>query len=205
MLFDFLFKRNETEDIDVLPFQIIDLKQGTKKWRNWRHGGIGASDASIIMLENRFKSPEELRFLKKNKIDEKPNFKMQQGTMLEPEAREQYQKATGIIVKPICLQSKMYPWLIASLDGISDDFKKLVEIKCGESAYKKATNHTIPDYYYGQLQHQLMITGLNKMDYWACWPGKKGVRIKVKRDKSYISKLFKEELIFFNTLWAEKV
>ena len=87
---------------------------------NWRHSGIGASDASTIMGENRFKSPDELLYEKKNKIDTKPNAKMRKGTELEPEARSLYQKHTRKTVQPICIQSNSYSWLIASLDGISD-------------------------------------------------------------------------------------
>jgi len=37
-------------------FKIVTLEQGTQAWREWRHNGIGASDASTIMGENRFKS-----------------------------------------------------------------------------------------------------------------------------------------------------
>jgi putative phage-type endonuclease len=175
------------------PFKLIHLEQGTKEWLNWRNSGIGASDAPTIMNENRFKSREELLYEKKNRIVSKSNNKMKLGTMLEPEARSEYEKITNIKVRPICIQSVLHPWLIASLDGISYDYNCLVEIKCGESAYHKACCGTVPDYYYGQLQHQLMVTGLNELDYWCYWPDEEGVLIKVKKDMDYIGKLFKKE------------
>jgi putative phage-type endonuclease len=188
---------SNTED---LPFKVVDLKQGTQKWLNWRHSGIGASDASTIMNENRFKSPDELLHEKKNKIDIEENEKMQKGKDLEPIARTVYQKNTKIMVQPICIQSILYPWLIASLDGISSDYKKLVEIKCGESAYNQAAKNIIPNYYFGQLQHQLMVTGLNSLDYWCYWPGEMGILIRVNRDNSYIKKLFKQEEKFYQSM-----
>ena len=37
-------------------FTIVELRQGTQEWLEWRHNGIGASDASTIMGESRFNS-----------------------------------------------------------------------------------------------------------------------------------------------------
>jgi predicted phage-related endonuclease len=36
-------------------YLIDDLEQGTAKWLQWRRGVIGASEAAIIMGENRWK------------------------------------------------------------------------------------------------------------------------------------------------------
>jgi predicted phage-related endonuclease len=33
-------------------FTIVNLEQGSEVWREWRHKGIGTSDASTIMGEN---------------------------------------------------------------------------------------------------------------------------------------------------------
>ena len=86
------------------------------------------------MGDNRFQSPSELLYQKKNKINTEPNEKMRLGTSLEPEARDLYIEETGMLVEPLCLQSKEYSWLIASMDGITDDCSHIVEIKCGKSA-----------------------------------------------------------------------
>jgi len=110
---------------EKFPFKVIELEQGRQQWFNWRHSGIGASDASTIMGENRFKSPDELLEEKKRKINTKPNEKMRKGTELEPEARSFYQKKTNNSIKPICIQSNDHSWLIASSDGISNDYKTL--------------------------------------------------------------------------------
>ncbi len=183
-----------------LPFKVIELEQGTQQWLNWRHSGIGASDASTIMGENRFKSPDKLLHEKKNKIDTIPNEKMRKGTALEPEARSLYQEITKKAVQPVCIQSNSYSWLIASLDGISNDYKSLVEIKCGESAYRQAAREIVPYYYFGQLQHQLMVTDLDSLDYWCYWPEEEGILIEVKRDNSYITRLFKQEEKFYQSM-----
>ena len=174
-------------------FEVLDFEQGSKEWLEWRHSGIGASDASTVMGANQFQSPDELLYQKKNKINTEPNAKMRKGTKLEPKARELYIEFTGIEVTPLCLEDKEDPWIIASMDGISSDYGHIVEIKCGESAYWQLSRGIVPDYYYAQLQHQMMITGLNEVDYWCYWPGYEPKLKTVSRDQSYINLLYKAE------------
>jgi len=181
-------------------FHVLDLEQGTEEWLDWRHSGIGASDASTVMGDNRFQSPSELLYEKRNKINTEPNEKMRLGMSLEPEARDLYIQKTGMLVEPLCLQSKEYSWLIASMDGITDDYGHIVEIKCGRSAYWQANKDTVPSYYYGQLQHQLMITGLDSVDYWCYWPGHEGILQTVTRDEPYIRRLLRAEKEFIEKL-----
>ena len=181
-------------------FHELDLEQGTREWLDWRHSGIGASEASTVMGDNKFQSVSELAYQKKNKINTEPNEKMRLGTALEPDARDLYIEKTGVLVEPKCLQSKEYPWMIASMDGITDDYAHIVEIKCGQSAYWQANRGIVPPYYYGQLQHQLMITGLDLVDYWCYWPGYKGILQTVTRDEQYIGRLFRTEKEFIKKL-----
>lgn len=183
-----------------MKYNEINLVQGSDSWLKWRNEGIGASDASTIMGENRFKSADELLYEKKHQINEPPNAAMMEGTRLEPEARRAYQKALNSSVEPLCIESIEHPWLRASLDGISNNRDSLVEIKCGKSAMRKAQQGYIPDYYYGQLQHQLMITGLEKLDYWCYRPEYSGILLEAKRDNSYIQELLKVELEFYNAM-----
>ena len=41
-------------------FTIVKIQQGTREWLEWRHSGVGASDASTIMGENRFNDAVKL-------------------------------------------------------------------------------------------------------------------------------------------------
>ena len=183
-----------------MEYKEILLKQGSSAWLSWRNEGIGASDASTIMGENRFKSPQALLHEKKHQINKPPNAAMMEGTRLEPQARMAYVKAVGFDVEPLCVESFEYPWLRASLDGISQKRDSLVEIKCGKSAMREAQRGIIPEYYYGQIQHQLMITGLEKIDYWCYRPQYRGISLQAKRDNSYIRKLLQIELEFYNAM-----
>ncbi|MGA3141997.1 MAG: lambda-exonuclease family protein [Verrucomicrobiota bacterium] len=181
-------------------FIIVELQQGTDEWREWRHKGIGASDASTIMGENRFKSAAQLLQEKRGPVRNiGQNEAMARGTQLEPEARRRYIAKTGKDVRPACLQSTRYNWLRASLDGFTASYDVVVEIKCGDSVYRKASqSRSVPDYYYGQMQHILAVTGLDSLDFWCHWPGFPDLLLPVERNNAYIEHLLNRELEFWN-------
>jgi len=95
---------------------------------------------------------------------------------------------------PVCIQSKIYPWLRASLDGLSYDESRVVEIKCGEGVYRKTYySRRVPSYYYAQLQHILAITGLPSIDFWCFLPNNPYIHLVVERDNKYIGLLLEAE------------
>ncbi len=183
-------------------FVIVELQQGTREWLEWRHKGIGASDASTIMGENRFRRGAELRQEKREPAgDSFQNEAMALGTRLEPEACKRYIARTGKDVKPACVQSTRYHWLRASLDGLATNHDAVVEIKCGESVYRRASqSRSVPDYYYGQTQHILAVTGLDSLDFWCYWPGHPELLLPVERDDAYIERLLNREQEFWKDL-----
>ncbi len=181
-------------------FTIVELEQGTTKWLEWRHGGIGASDAPTIMGENYFKSFQQLLKEKREPPNEPhKNLAMIRGTQLEPVARKRYILKKGIDVSPVCLQSTQQNWLRASLDGFAINHKIVVEIKCGESAYKNSVkNQTVPKNYYGQVQHILAVTGFETLDFFCYWPGCPELLFTVERNEQYIDLLLEKEFEFWN-------
>ena len=125
---------------------------------------------------------------KRNKVNTELSKEFKIHTELLPEARMHYGEKTGIDIYPLCIQDKRFSWLLASIDGISEDFKKLVKISCSDEAYKNATKGLFPD---AQLQHQLMITGLEEIDYWSYLPGQKAILNSIKRDQKIIQNYIK--------------
>ncbi|MDP6265099.1 MAG: YqaJ viral recombinase family protein [Pseudomonadales bacterium] len=181
-------------------FTIVKIQQGTREWLEWRHRGVGASDASTIMGENRFKDAVELLQEKREPARASAQNKaMALGTKLEPEARKRYIAKTGKQVRPVCVQSNRHGWLRASLDGLASNHDSVVEIKCGRSAYRKVSEfRSVPIYYYGQVQHILAVTGLDSLDFWCYWPDQPELLLSVDRDDSYIERLLDRELEFWN-------
>jgi putative phage-type endonuclease len=184
-----------------MSYVIVDLEQGTREWRNWRKQGIGASDAPVIMGENPWKKADQLLSEKLNKEDKDfQNAAMARGTALEPEARRRFEEIRKIKVQPVCLQSKKHDWLRASVDGLALDGSAVVEIKCGESVYKKASTKQIPTYYMGQLQHILAVTGLDRIDFFCYLPDRPEIALLVYRNDSYIERLLAAEKAFWDNL-----
>ena len=184
------------------PYTIVHLTQGTTEWLEWRHQGIGASDAPTIMGENPWKWADQLRIEKQRPARaEGQNEAMAVGTALEPMARAHYCESAGIIVEPACLHSIEHDWLRASVDGITADGQRVVEIKCGQSAYRKtaASGHA-PGYYFGQLQHILAVTGLPAIDFLCYFPPNPPILLEVKRKDDYIEKLLLAEQRFWKSL-----
>ena len=180
-------------------YERVGMEQGTESWIRWRHSGIGASDAPAIMGENPWKSRAELLRHKRGPAKSLPtNQAMRRGIELEPKARRAYIAQTGRHVAPACLQSLAHPWMRASVDGLSECGRFLVEFKCGATAYDlTATSMSPPDYYYGQLQHLLALTCLEQLDYCCFWPGLPEIVLSVRRDDDYIARLVAAEEAFW--------
>lgn len=188
----------------VRQYTIVELEQGSPEWHEWRHKGVGASDAPTIMRNNPWKSIDALLLEKQSAPKSSPpNEAMSRGIQLEPEARRHYIRSTARKVQPACLQSNRYEWLRASVDGITAEGDWAVEIKCGKSTYrdtlKYAENKKIPPYYYDQLQHILAVTGLESMDFWCYLPGQPELLVRVDRNNAYIDRLLHTEFRF----WTE--
>lgn len=184
-----------------MSYIIINLQQGEREWLQWRSQGIGASDAPTIMGENPWKSPKDLLEEKCGWKTVSTNAAMARGMALEPEARKSYEATVGFSVVPACLQSEKYEWLRASLDGLAMDGSSAVEIKCGESVYRKASaSREVPKYYYGQLQHILAITHLQSIDFYCYLPERPEVHLTVARNDSYIKRLIDAEQLFWEQI-----
>jgi putative phage-type endonuclease len=146
----------------------VDLTQSGEGWLEWRQKGIGGSDAYTIMEDTHWISPEELLQVKLGKKKVVENAAMSRGKRLEPIARQAYMDLTGIQVVPVCVISDQYPWMRASLDGLSLDGEIVLEIKCpNDYAHKQALDGFYPRYYRAQLQHELLVTQAKLLHYFS--------------------------------------
>ena len=68
--------------------------------------------------------------------------------------------------------------------------ERVVEIKCGASAYREAARfRLVPRAYEAQLPHILAVTGLPVIDFWGYWPNCNPVHLCVLGDEAYIKRL----------------
>jgi len=160
--------------------KIINLPQGSPEWLSWRKTVITATDCSCIMGNNPWTTAYQCWQRKLGLVEEfKSNEAMERGKRLEPEARAQFIERYGIEMTPMVVESSEFDFLGASLDGISQDGKYILEIKCGGSKlHDSASKGEIPIYYLDQIHHQLLVTGAEKCFYYS-YNGSDGICIEV--------------------------
>jgi putative phage-type endonuclease len=181
-------------------FNFIDVEQNTQEWLDFRKNCIGASDAPIIMGVSPWKTPYELWKEKRSESKNETNYAMRRGTEMEPEARAYASEMIGADLRPVVCQSTIYPWAIASIDGMDEENTLVVEVKCpGEIDHNIALGGNIPEKYYPQIQHQLFVTGLPMALYFS-YDGDEGCLVRVDRNDDYIKKMMIKEEEFFNSM-----
>lgn len=186
-----------------MSFYVIDdLKQGSSEWHTWRKGVVGASDAPKIMGENPWGSRSSLMDEKLGLTKEfKGNAKTREGNSLEGDARKSLANKLKLKLKPMIVQDSKEPFLAASLDAICNSYKSIFEIKAGAKAYEHTkTTRGVPIYYFGQLQHMLMVTELDSLTYAVYRPGLPLLTLEVDRDDRYIRILRNKEREFMQEL-----
>lgn len=196
------------KDLNIAPptkfpyYELPELEQGSDEWRDWRKGVIGASEAATIMNENPFQSAQYLHDEKRGlRAEFTGNAATREGHRLEEHARKILIRKFEIELGPTVIQDGEVPYFAASLDAIDIKHSHVFEIKCGAKAYIIAdTKREIPSYNYGQLQHILMITQLDKIIYAAYRPNSPLLTFEVGRNEVYISRLRSAEEDFVDSL-----
>lgn len=180
------------------------MQQNTQEWLEFRRSKIGGSDAAPILGISPWKTAYELWIEKVTGQSQETNPAMQRGHDLEPIAREEFEKMTGISVMPKVVVNPKLDWQMASLDGISFEGDIIVEIKCANAkVHAMAKDKKIDDHYYSQIQHQLSVCGLNEALFFS-FNGKEGVVMQVKREQGYIDNLVEKEEEFWKRLVSQE-
>jgi putative phage-type endonuclease len=189
--------------------RIERLEQNTSEWLRWRMAGIGSSDAPVIMGEGAFKTRRALWAIKTGRArDFAGNQASRRGHALEHAARSAYENEFSVQMEPLCLVHDQLEWMRASLDGLSFDGSIVLEIKCPLSVrdLNAAQQGRVPSPYYGQLQHQLEVSGAAEAHYWS-FDGRVGRLIRIRPDRDYQKRLVDEEGEFWRRVkenrWPE--
>lgn len=126
------------------------------------------------------------------------NAATQRGHELEPKARSRFESKAGVKVRPACLQSNKHEWLRCSVDGLSSDGSRVLEIKCGDALHSRISNATtLPRDLFSQLQHILAVANLPAIDLFCHWPGRADLHYSVPRDNEWIDYLISVERDFW--------
>lgn len=168
----------------------------------FRQNHIGASDAIIIMNMSPWRTCNELLEEKTGIIPpQAENHYMRRGKALEKEALRRFEQETGYLMSSQGIKHPTIEFMTASLDGLDIDDKAIVEIKCpGKKDHQCALDGEVPKKYKPQLQHQLEVTGFDKIFYFSYVDDSNFKILEVYRDEEYISKLIEAEKQFWNEL-----
>lgn len=180
--------------------KILDgLVQGSAEWLDFRRSHIGASDAATCMGLNPWRTTKQLWEEKVLGWSQELNDNMRRGQQMEELARVEYQLVTNRFVIPMVGEDIVHPFISASFDGITPDYKHAVEIKCGKGSHKLALKGEVPIYYNAQMQHQMYVADLEMIDYFS-FDGTEGILIQVERDNQFIEEMLAKEVAFWNTV-----
>jgi putative phage-type endonuclease len=141
--------------------KIIEIDQATPEWHAWRADGIGASDISVIIGSNPYKTEYRLWEEKCGfKSSEKLNEAMKHGVKNEEKARQWINSHFQLNLIPLCVEDDSINYFKGSLDGYDAATETLVEIKCPitEKTLDRALMmQAVHDYWYDQVQWQIML------------------------------------------------
>lgn len=158
-----------------MTFIIENLIQKTPEWKKWRSEGITATDITVIMGLNPYKTVADLYTEKVHKVEQQAsNPAMLHGVEQEPIAKAWIESHKGINLESPCIIDDEYPIARCSLDGLDRKNRTLYEIKSPYSSnrvFDAFVFDQVPAYWLAQVQWQLMITGF-EMGYIAIWDSK---------------------------------
>lgn len=183
------------------PYEFVQVEQDSPEWHELRSVSVGSSDAPAIAGVSKWDTARSIYRTKKGiTLPKFQSFSMKFGKEKEEEIRHQFNFKYETFVVPCVLKSLLYPGLIASLDGFSFDEKVVIEIKCANKEdHETAKSGKVPIHYFPQVQHALIVTGLNTL-YYVSYHNEELIVVEVFRDEDYIQQLLLKELDFLECL-----
>jgi putative phage-type endonuclease len=187
------------------PYTIVCDTDDRDEWLSHRLSGIGASEISGVLglpgSASRL-SPLKVYCLKTGAIeaDDLSDVEaVEWGHIMEPVIAAEYARRTGRPVEPgrrgrhQILRSTRYPWAMCSLDYWTADNdngeRRPLEVKNVSAFLSEDWLNGTPDYYYAQVQQQLLVTGAAKATSACCLGGNRLLWCDVPRDDVMIRKI----------------
>lgn len=181
--------------------QVSTISMSYEEWLAKRGQSIGASESGAILGLNPWRTAVDVWIEKTGETEPlEDNLNMRLGRDLEPVIQKLFEEETGLKVRKdnkIRIDDE-YSFITTNLDGMVIGEKVPVE-------YKTMTkwDGDIPDYYYCQIQHQMMVTNTPYCYFVVLVLGlsKQLVVERYDRDDNFIYKM-RRELVHF---WTENV
>jgi putative phage-type endonuclease len=184
-------------------------------WLEARRGGIGASDAPVILGLSPWKTALALYAEKLGlEIDEPEQSEaMTWGLRLQPVIIAAYESETKRVVLPepdfTVTRSPDHAWMLASLDAqvrkeLDSPDTGVLEVKTTSAFNKEDWTEAPPLMYQVQVQHQLAVTGARWGAIVCLIGGQRLVWADVERNDAFIERLIVKEQEFWERLQAKE-
>lgn len=149
---------------------IVDLEQGSPAWEAWRRGRRMASESAALLRLSPWypRNAMELFEVKSGRAEVRVTPAMTGGVVNEPVARALYEVTRSDLMMPCVVEAE--GGYAASLDGLSWDGARILEIKCpwkgsASDLWARAARGQVPPHYRCQIEHQIMVTGGDLCDF----------------------------------------
>ncbi len=175
------------------------LEQGSAEWLEFRKGKISSSKVPIILGQSPYQTAFELweeELGLREPQGSSPHMK--KGLAIEEAARQWYLEETGYRVTPAVITSEQHPDFMASLDGLNEEKKIIVEIKNNNSDWhEQAKKGEVPYFHLLQCQNHMLVagSGYDECHYISYRPGD-SVMVVVKRDENLMDEIVKKGIEF---------
>ena len=188
----------------------VEQMENKDAWLDARKKGVGGSDASVIVGLNKWKSPFTL-WLEKTGQSEPESLEDNEyvywGNVLEETVAREFCKRTEKKVRRCGrLQHEEIPFLLASVDRLVVGENSGLECKTANGfAAREWEGDNIPDAYYVQCQHYMLVTGAERWYIAALIGGNRFVMQTIERNEEEIKALLQAETEFWRKVTEEEM
>jgi hypothetical protein len=181
--------------------------------RDWRSSGITAQDVGTILKKEKDPRSYYLLFLEKQRSSlerdlEEPERVDAELIWQKKRCRELLKKYYAIDVEPINLEMDEWPVARAKLDGIYSDAETSSNLSIeimGDLEFEDFRSGLISDRIVARLQHELMVTGLQRSIIVGWRPNSEDILLgEIFKKDEMINELFKAELEFWRVVQITK-
>lgn len=198
-------------ETDELPYEVICPTSDEKAWLDARTRGLGATDMSVVLGLNPWKSALQLFAEKVGAVEPADLSDVEAvtwGKVLEPIVGAQYSVRTGRRYSPAgeLLRSLEHPWALCTLDGWTGPARGEgpggwpLEIKTTSAFRAEEWAEGPPEHYYVQIQHQMLVTGSKQVTIACLLGGQRLVWCDVERDEAMIRRIIYHGERFWQTV-----
>ncbi len=191
------------------PFEVVCPTTDEAAWLEARRLGLGATDMSVVLGMNPWKSALQLYAEKVGAVASEDLSDVEAvtwGKVLEPVVGAQYAVRTGRTYEPAreLIRSIEHPWALCSLDGWTDAPGNRgtwpLEIKTTSAFRAEDWSDGPPEHYRVQIQHQMLVTGAHQVTIACLLGGQRLVWCDVERDERMIRKLVCQGALFWERI-----